>query len=251
MSQKGHFACRSGGVAGLHEVTEHLDDINTEKYAFLGEIGTEASEPWIETVQVNGENMVFKLDTGADVTSIPDKFYKPERDGELQKPKKRLLGPSRYTLKVPGCFTTKMSAKGRSSSQDVYLVSGLAQPLLGRPAVVDMGLVHRVGVIRTEPDFRAAYSDVFRELGKLKEPYRAPLPLREAVQAELKRMEDMGVISKVTEPTAWCSGIVVIPKPGKKPPRICVDLTPLNAVVKRERHTENAYNILKTGCTIW
>ena len=46
----------------------------------------------------------------------------------------------------------------------------------------------------------------------------------------------MGVISKVTEPTAWCSGMVVVPKPMKDKLRICVDLTPLNAMVKRERH---------------
>lgn len=49
-------------------------------------------------------------------------------------------------------------------------------------------------------------------------------------------MENMGVISKVTEPTAWCSGMVVVPKPLKDKLRICVDLTPLNAAVKRECH---------------
>ncbi len=53
------------------------------------------------------------------------------------------------------------------------------------------------------------------------------------MHAELNIMKEMGVISKVTEPTAWCSGMVVIPKPAKKPPRIGVDL---NTVVKRERH---------------
>lgn len=42
----------------------------------------------------------------------------------------------------------------------------------------------------------------------------------------------MGVISPVT---AWCSGMVVVPKPMKDKLRICVDLTPLYAVVKRER----------------
>ncbi|MEQ2199807.1 hypothetical protein XENOCAPTIV_012718 [Xenoophorus captivus] len=42
-----------------------------------------------------------------------------------------------------------------------------------------------------------------------------------------------GVISKVTESAAWYSGTIVIPKPVKKPPRICVNLTPLNAAVKK------------------
>ncbi|KAJ8356774.1 hypothetical protein SKAU_G00195680 [Synaphobranchus kaupii] len=32
------------------------------------------------------------------------------------------------------------------------------------------------------------------------------------VKRELSRMESLGVISRVEEPTDWCSGIVVVPK---------------------------------------
>uniref|UniRef100_A0A3B3S0H0 ribonuclease H n=1 Tax=Paramormyrops kingsleyae TaxID=1676925 RepID=A0A3B3S0H0_9TELE len=48
-------------------------------------------------------------------------------------------------------------------------------------------------------------------------------------------MEAMGVVSKVTQPTDWCAGMVVVPKTNGKI-RICVDLTHLNKGVKRERH---------------
>ena len=48
-------------------------------------------------------------------------------------------------------------------------------------------------------------------------------------------MEAMGVISKVEIPTPWCAGMVVVPKKDGKV-RICVDLKPLNASVKRETH---------------
>ena len=48
-------------------------------------------------------------------------------------------------------------------------------------------------------------------------------------------MEKQGVISPVTEPTGWCSGIVVVPKPNGSV-RICVDLTHLNKAVQREVH---------------
>ena len=44
-----------------------------------------------------------------------------------------------------------------------------------------------------------------------------------------------GVISPVTVPTEWCSGIVPVPKPNGRV-RICVDLTPLNKAVQRETH---------------
>ena len=48
-------------------------------------------------------------------------------------------------------------------------------------------------------------------------------------------MERIGVISKVTVPTEWCSGMVpVLKKSGAV--RICVDLQRLNQSVLREVH---------------
>ena len=48
-------------------------------------------------------------------------------------------------------------------------------------------------------------------------------------------MLQLGVIEKVTQPTEWCSGMVVVPKSNGNV-RICVDLTMLNKSVQRERH---------------
>ena len=61
------------------------------------------------------------------------------------------------------------------------------------------------------------------------------LLLRAKVQAELKRMETLGVISKVETPTPWCAGMVVVPK-GTSAVHICIDLRPLNKNVLRELH---------------
>ena len=49
-----------------------------------------------------------------------------------------------------------------------------------------------------------------------------PLPLHPKVKDELEKMEAMGVITKVDEPTPWCAGMVVAPKKNG----ICVDLKP-------------------------
>ena len=69
----------------------------------------------------------------------------------------------------------------------------------------------------------------------LSTPRRVAIPLLRSVELELKRMEDMGVIVKIQEPTDWCTGMVVVPKPNGKV-RICVDVTNLNQSVQRERH---------------
>ena len=55
------------------------------------------------------------------------------------------------------------------------------------------------------------------------------------VKQELERMEAMGVITRVEQPTDWCAGIVIVPKPNGNL-RICVDLTKLNESVRRVRH---------------
>ncbi|KAL8621425.1 hypothetical protein ACOMHN_048225 [Nucella lapillus] len=52
---------------------------------------------------------------------------------------------------------------------------------------------------------------------------------------ETDRMLADNGISPVSEPTSWCSGIVVIPK-SNGTVRICVYLTQLNKAVKREIH---------------
>ena len=48
-------------------------------------------------------------------------------------------------------------------------------------------------------------------------------------------MENLGVISKIDQPTPWCAGMVVVPKKSGKV-CICIDLKPLNSSVLREIH---------------
>ena len=62
-----------------------------------------------------------------------------------------------------------------------------------------------------------------------------PLPLHDKVQKELDRMESLGVMSRVNQPTPWCAVKVIVPKKNGVV-RICVDLKPLNANVQREVH---------------
>ena len=103
-------------------------------------------------------------------------------------------------------------------------------------------------------EYRAKYSEMFEGLGELRDyqytiklrddaspvaltvPLRIPYPLLPKVKAELDRVVEQGVTSKVGRPTDWCSGLVVVPKANKTDVRLCVDLTQLNKVVKREFH---------------
>ena len=96
------------------------------------------------------------------------------------------------------------------------------------------------------------FADGFTDLGNLSEschiklrtdakphaiytPCNIPLPLRAAVKTELERMEHLGVVRKVSEPTEWRAPMVVVPKKNGSA-RICVDLRDLNDSVQRELH---------------
>ena len=54
------------------------------------------------------------------------------------------------------------------------------------------------------------------------------------IQDELKRMEETGIIKRVTEPTEWCAPMVLVQKSNGKL-KICVDLRRLNSAVKNSR----------------
>ena len=59
--------------------------------------------------------------------------------------------------------------------------------------------------------------------------------LRQPLKEELKRLEDRGVIKKVSEPTDWVSSLVVVRKPSGKL-RVCIDPQHLNTTLKRSHY---------------
>ena len=86
-----------------------------------------------------------------------------------------------------------------------------------------------IPVNEIEESFPDQYQSMFSGLGAFKDDYEimlkpvaqpvalytaryVPLPLRKKVQEELTLLESLGVITKEEEPTAWCSGLVAVPK---------------------------------------
>ena len=135
----------------------------------------------------------------------------------------------------------------------MFVVGKLRRPLVGHPAIEALDFVKHIKTVRG-PKMSPIdqFPDLFRSLGKLEGEYtielqegakpfaltvprRVAVPLMKPVKEELKGMEQLGVIARVSQPTDWCAGMVVVPKPNHKV-RICVDLTHLNQSVCREKH---------------
>lgn len=125
---------------------------------------------------------------------------------------------------------------------------------LGRPAIHALGILAKIYTVNLDSldSVKRQFPELFQGLGKLQgeyevsmkpdtkpfslsTPHRIPLPLMSKVKKELERMESQGVITRVEQPTDWCSGMVIVLKPSGGV-HICVDLTKPNRAVNRERY---------------
>ena len=69
-------------------------------------------------------------------------------------------------------------------------------------------------------------------------PEKIAHPLVPKVKAESDRMEKLGVISEVDQPTEWCSYMVVVSK-GNDKVRICLDRLRLNEnIIRKPTHSQ-------------
>ena len=112
----------------------------------------------------------------------------------------------------------------------MFVIPNLTHNLLGLPAITALELVTKVDAIDNGKSIiHEKFPSLFSGLGEMSDPYEirlkpdakphalftarhVPIPLREKVRVELQRMEDLGVISKIDQPTPWCAGMVVVPK---------------------------------------
>lgn len=201
-------------------------------------------------MDINGKQIKFRIDTGADVTIINTHTAKSinlpikgEREG-----RKHLVDAGGKRLQKEGYMEAELTYKERRANAEIHIIKGAPQNLLGIKEIDSLDILQRVNGIEIEDQ----YPGLYRRLGQLPEtfkirlkegaeplslpvPRRLPLGLREATERELKRMEDMGVIERVETHRDWCAGMVVAPKSSGEV-RICVDLTRLNKSVKRENY---------------
>jgi hypothetical protein len=191
------------------------------------------------------------VDTGAEVMVISEGTSKALRLKDIKPATKQLHGPNSKSLDVIGQAMVRLDYQGHSCTCTLFVLRHVPHNLLGLPAIRALHVLSQVHTV-TQP-IQEKFPSLFSGLGTYKgdsyvvqlkpdtkpfalfTPRNVPIPLCQKVKEELSRMESLGVISPVEEPTPWCAGMVVVPKKSGDV-RICVDFHPLNENVLREVH---------------
>lgn len=158
-----------------------------------------------------------------------------------------------YALKVKGISKVKLQKGDKIVEEWVYVINNLKRPLLGKPTIKKLNLLQFIDEVDADATVcEKEFPKLFTGLGSMPHEVNVTLdpkvtPFAKAVPrtvpaarkgllfTELQRMERMGVVEKIEEPTDWCSPVLVVPKKNNSI-RVCIDFTQLNKAVKREYH---------------
>ncbi|XP_022108206.1 uncharacterized protein LOC110988727 [Acanthaster planci] len=208
--------------------------------------GPNRCEPFSQLI--HGHTMSFLLDTGSDVNILPQDIFNSLNipDKNLQPSSTRLTGFFGGKATPIGENTLICQVKGKTQTLRL-LILAQGEPVIGKHACESLDLVLRVYTLFGHESVFEGGECLHGQTVNIKidgaaipycvtTPRRIPIPLMPQRKEELDKMENLGIIQRITKPTDWCSPIVIAPKKNGAI-RLCVDLRQLNRTTTRERFT--------------
>lgn len=261
---RGFTRGRGARSTQVYELNDHTDDYKDDEYFIIEDISIDTLDKQEIFVDLNVNNQMIKLkvDTGAKcnvmtketLRSIAFSQKQPVRIDSSKRVKLVAYGgDSFYTI---GCAQLECSHKGESYKLDFHIVNKKVKSILGLEDSMRLKLLYLSpevdelsGAMSEFEEYKTLFDD---GLGKLPVTYkmtvdpkitpvikaarRIPIAMKPLVIKELDRMEKLGVISKVVEPTNWVSNMVAAKKKDKNEIRICIDPKYLNEALKRPHY---------------
>ena len=188
-------------------------------------------------LQLNGVPVTMEVDTGATVSLMSQdsqRCFFPE--AVLDRPTVRLTTYTTEAIPVVGIMTVQVEYLSYVEPHTFYVVQGNGPTLLGRDWLQHVRLDwKRLGVayvhdkLSALPEIMERHPDVFKEeLGLMDQftaklavkpgprprfcgPRPVPFALKAAIEQDLDRLEETGVLEKVTH-SEWAAPIVAVPK---------------------------------------
>lgn len=268
---KGNMESRDDRKKKVHEVVpreqENSDSEDDQFYvsAITKQVGvvnksvkSSSEAMWLKSIDVEGKQIKFKLDTGAEVSVLPLHIMNEFNCRKnVTKTNVTLVayGSSDFTIKPVGEVTLECNVNGKSAKIPFIVVDSKGQiPLLGLNGCVNLDLVKRVDFLKSDKfktldDVTKSYPMVFEGLGEFPTPHkivlkkdavphvqpirRIPQALHSRVKLKLEQLEKEGIIAKVDKPTEWLNPLVIVEKKNKDL-RLCLDPKFLNNAISRE-----------------
>ena len=219
----------------------------------------------VKLVTVTIDNSLVKIlvDTGSSINLLDEETFRSlVKCPTLTKEHNPVIPYAGRPMNIRGKFSAEISGNNATVSSTVYVTSEGKGNLLSYETAVLLGYVpeicevNKVGESIPEKTtdryskLCEEYSDIFEGIGKLKgvqvklhidetiqsvqnRHRRIPYHIREKVQEELEKLEQLDIIEEVVDvPTPWVSPIVAQPKPKKlNKLRICVDMREANRAI--------------------
>lgn len=272
--KKNHFArvCKSKSDSKRHlrqvhninsnESNECVNNETVEHYS-LGLLNAIVNDnDWYQNFKIFGNNIKFKLDTGAQINVIPNHLAEKLllKYGKCNtKIRVTNYGGSELTVLGSCCLNIKHNNKIHEVDFFIIETNLSSVPIIGIKTIKSLKLLERtenskqINEINTNlEEIIEKYKDVFEGLGNieckpcefaLKENYtpvvascrKVPFSLEEKLKNTLKRMVNDKVIVEVKEPTEFVHPIVLVNKTDREV-RICLDPQNLNKILLREHY---------------
>ena len=242
--KKGHLekVCRaktkSKGKKAHYVDSKVQDDSDSEDDSYnMFALKGASCDPVIKQVYINGVLVDMELDTGASASIICEETYRPIADQgtfePLQEPTLKLNTYTGESIPLLGSAPATVSYGQREETLMVHVVAGSGPNLFGRDWLsklnVTVGLINSLEDSYQLENLLEEFSDVFRPgLGclqgmevhlnvdenatpKFHMARTVPFAYREKVEAELVRLESLGIISPV-QFSNWAAPIVPVAK---------------------------------------
>ncbi|UYV82352.1 hypothetical protein LAZ67_21001769 [Cordylochernes scorpioides] len=198
-----------------------------------------------ENIYIDGKEITMTIDTGSDTTFIGLENLKnifPKSQMPTLNGTERKFYAYGQTSPLPcfGYFFADVSWGERSIKEQIFVIEGKAEPLLGKKASFELEIIKRGTKIRNiqqEVIQKDIYNliqenmNLFQGQGNVK-GYSQKITLKEnvtpvaqrcrhfpykmveAINQELDKMIEDGIIEEVHEASEWISNIVAVPKKG-------------------------------------
>ena len=269
-----HFqrVCRSKSV---HEVNSDQfqseeSDLDSDFYVDTVNKSFSHYDQAFATVNIGPKKtpIKFKIDTGSQVNIILlSTFHELNIKHPLLPPETQLSSYTGNPLNVRGTINLNCRYKAKQIETLFYLVETSRTPLMSLKTSLDLSLIQLIysidnpggqNEICTKEQIMCEYPDLFKGVGLIpgdvelhlkpdaipviNAPRRIPVALRERFRTELTRMENAGIVAKVTCSTDWVNSFVIVEKPKTKSLRICLDPKALNDAIRRPHYPMRTFD---------